>query len=38
MLTPQNVARVLDELAADDAVFSCDVGTPTVWLPRATSP
>ncbi|MGC1296311.1 MAG: ubiquinone-dependent pyruvate dehydrogenase [Alloacidobacterium sp.] len=31
---PQYVARVLDELAADDAVFSCDVGTPTVWSAR----
>src|ERR1022692_4618813 len=25
---PQYVARVLDEVAADDAVFICDVGTP----------
>src|ERR1700684_3984285 len=31
---PQYVAKVLDELAADDAVFSCDVGTPTVWGAR----
>jgi pyruvate dehydrogenase (quinone) len=31
---PQYVARVLDELAAEDAVFSCDVGTPTVWAAR----
>jgi pyruvate dehydrogenase (quinone) len=31
---PQYVAKVLDELAADDAVFSCDVGTPTVWAAR----
>lgn len=31
---PQYVARVLDELATDDAVFSCDVGTPTVWSAR----
>jgi pyruvate dehydrogenase (quinone) len=31
---PQYVARVLDDLAADDAVFSCDVGTPTVWSAR----
>lgn len=31
---PQYVARVLDELAADDAVFACDVGTPTVWAAR----
>ena len=31
---PQYVARVLDELASDDAVFSCDVGTPTIWAAR----
>src|SRR4029077_16495170 len=28
---PQYVVRTLDELAADDAIFSCDVGTPTIW-------
>src|ERR671930_1083749 len=27
---PQYVVRVLDELAATDAIFSCDVGTPTI--------
>ena len=31
---PQYVARVLDEIAADDAVFICDVGTPTIWASR----
>jgi pyruvate dehydrogenase (quinone) len=31
---PQYVARVLDELAAQDAIFSCDVGTPTIWAAR----
>jgi pyruvate dehydrogenase (quinone) len=31
---PQYVARVVDELAAEDAVFTCDVGTPTVWAAR----
>ena len=31
---PQYVARVLDRLAADDAVFTCDVGTPTIWAAR----
>ena len=31
---PQYVARVLDELAAADAIFSCDVGTPTIWAAR----
>ena len=31
---PQFVARTLDALATDDAVFTCDVGTPTVWAAR----
>jgi len=31
---PQYVVRVLDELAAQDAVFTCDVGTPTIWAAR----
>jgi len=31
---PQQVARVLDQLAAEDAVFTCDVGTPTIWAAR----
>ncbi|HEY0264292.1 MAG TPA: ubiquinone-dependent pyruvate dehydrogenase [Granulicella sp.] len=31
---PQYVARLIDELATDDAVFTCDVGTPTVWAAR----
>ena len=31
---PQYVARILDELAAKDAIFSCDVGTPTIWTAR----
>src|SRR5258705_950138 len=31
---PQYVARVVDELAANDAIFSCDVGTPTIWAAR----
>ncbi|HEX5471472.1 MAG TPA: ubiquinone-dependent pyruvate dehydrogenase [Lacipirellulaceae bacterium] len=31
---PQFVARVIDELAAADAIFSCDVGTPTIWAAR----
>ncbi len=34
IIHPQYVARVLDELAAPDAVFCCDVGTPTVWAAR----
>ena len=31
---PQFVVKLLDELAAPDAVFSCDVGTPTIWAAR----
>lgn len=31
---PQFVARLLDELASEDAVFTCDVGTPTIWAAR----
>jgi pyruvate dehydrogenase (quinone) len=31
---PQYVARVVDELAAEDAIFTCDVGTPTIWAAR----
>src|SRR5215468_10999915 len=31
---PQYVTRTLDELAASDAIFACDTGTPTVWAAR----
>src|SRR6478736_3495446 len=31
---PQYVAKIVDEIAAEDATFSCDVGTPTVWAAR----
>jgi pyruvate dehydrogenase (quinone) len=31
---PQYLARVISEQAADDAVFTADVGTPTVWAAR----
>ncbi|HKC04074.1 MAG TPA: ubiquinone-dependent pyruvate dehydrogenase [Sphingomicrobium sp.] len=31
---PQHVARVVSDLAADDAIFTCDVGLPTVWAAR----
>jgi pyruvate dehydrogenase (quinone) len=34
IIHPQYLARVLDELAARDAIFSCDVGTPTIWAAR----
>jgi pyruvate dehydrogenase (quinone) len=33
-LHPQQVTRVLSELASEDAVFTCDVGLPTVWGAR----
>ena len=31
---PQYVTKMVDELAAKDAIFSCDVGTPTIWAAR----
>ncbi len=31
---PQFVARMIDEVAAEDAIFTCDVGTPTIWASR----
>jgi pyruvate dehydrogenase (quinone) len=31
---PQYVSRLVSEFAADDAIFTCDVGTPTVWAAR----
>jgi thiamine pyrophosphate-dependent acetolactate synthase large subunit-like protein len=31
---PQYLARAIDEVAAEDAIFTCDVGTPTVWAAR----
>jgi len=31
---PQYLTRLLSEAAQDDAVFTCDVGTPTVWAAR----
>jgi pyruvate dehydrogenase (quinone) len=31
---PQQVAKAISDLAADDAVFTCDVGLPTVWAAR----
>jgi pyruvate dehydrogenase (quinone) len=31
---PQYVARLIDELADQDAIFACDVGTPTIWAAR----
>ncbi len=34
---PQYVAKILNEQAADDAIFACDVGTPTIWAARYLS-
>ena len=31
---PQYVAKMINELAAEDAIFTCDVGTPTIWAAR----
>ena len=31
---PQYVMRLMSELATDDAVFTCDVGTPIIWTAR----
>ncbi len=34
VIHPQYVARLLSELADDNAVFTCDVGTQSVWAAR----
>ncbi len=31
---PQYLAKMVDEVAAEDAIFTCDVGTPTIWAAR----
>jgi pyruvate dehydrogenase (quinone) len=31
---PQYVSRLVSEIADEDAIFTCDVGTPTVWAAR----
>ena len=31
---PQYVARIINDVAAHDAIFTCDVGTPTLWAAR----
>jgi pyruvate dehydrogenase (quinone) len=31
---PQHLTRVVDELATSDAIFTCDVGSPTLWAAR----
>ena len=34
VIHPQYVNRLVSELAADDAIFTCDVGTPVAWAAR----
>lgn len=34
LIHPQYLARIINEEAGDDTVFTCDVGTPTVWAAR----
>ncbi|MBZ5712416.1 ubiquinone-dependent pyruvate dehydrogenase [Nannocystis pusilla] len=31
---PQYVTKMVSEVAAGDAIFTCDVGTPTIWAAR----
>ncbi len=31
---PQYVAKALSDAAAEDAIFTCDVGTPSIWAAR----
>ncbi len=33
-IRPEYLASVLDELAADDAIFTADTGTPVIWAAR----
>lgn len=34
LIHPQQIAKALSDHATDDAVFTCDVGLPTVWAAR----
>jgi pyruvate dehydrogenase (quinone) len=34
IIHPQYLTRVVSDLADDDAIFSCDVGTPIAWTAR----
>src|ERR1700722_18255544 len=34
IIHPQYVMHLVSELAADDAIFTCDVGTPIIWTAR----
>jgi len=34
---PQYLTKLIDEIAGDDAIFTADVGTPTIWAARYLS-
>jgi pyruvate dehydrogenase (quinone) len=34
VIHPQLVTKLVSDLAAEDAIFTCDVGTPTAWAAR----
>lgn len=34
LIHPQTLAKLLSKKANDDAIFTCDVGTPTLWSAR----
>jgi pyruvate dehydrogenase (quinone) len=34
LIHPQQVAKALSDFASNDAIFTCDVGLPTVWAAR----
>ena len=34
LIHPQQIAKAVSDFATDDAVFTCDVGLPTVWAAR----
>ena len=38
IIHPQYVGRLVSELAAEDAVITCDVGTPIIWTARYIKP
>src|ERR1700738_1758468 len=34
LIHPQQIAKAISDHAAEDAIFTCDVGLPTVWAAR----
>jgi pyruvate dehydrogenase (quinone) len=34
LIHPQQIAKAISDYAAEDAIFTCDVGLPTVWAAR----